>query len=67
MTLRNPLTNEAAMELVIWYEASGQSPDKPYTVERWRERRMVKVPGHLLEDREEWSIDTTNTSSTDPT
>lgn len=66
MTLRNPNTGEAAMEIVIWYEGSGESPTKPYSVNRWKERRMVRVPGHLLKDDERWSIDTTNGSTTDP-
>lgn len=66
MTLRNPNTGEAAMEITVWYEASGSSPKKPYTVDRWKERRMVKVPGHLIKDTEQWSIDTANSNSTDP-
>ncbi len=38
------------MEVITWFEASGSSPNKPYGVRRWRERRYVKVPGHLLPD-----------------
>lgn len=66
MTFRNPNTGEAAMEITVWFEGSGQSPNKPYGVKRWKERRMVRVPGHLIEDGEDWVIDTANGSTTDP-
>lgn len=38
------------MEIVVWFEQSGESPQVPYFNRRWRERRMVRVPSHLLED-----------------
>lgn len=50
MTLRSPLTGEAAMKIRVWFTQYGQSPDTPYRVNRWYETRYARVPGHLLRD-----------------
>ncbi|WP_186525323.1 hypothetical protein [Synechococcus sp. SYN20] len=59
MTLRKPITGEAAAEIKVWFTSKGSSPITPY-VERTRlERRYVKVPGHLIADttEDQWCIE----------
>ena len=51
--MRKPTTGEVAVAFTVWFEGSGSSPNKPFTTSRWWERRYVKVPGHLVNDRDE--------------
>lgn len=55
------------MEIVVWFEQSGESPGVPFFTRRWRERRYAKVPSHLLKpEREKWSISTEAGETSEP-
>lgn len=43
--LRNPKTDETAIIISVWFETAGEK------VERWRERRVIKVPANMLTDQ----------------
>ena len=58
MTLRNPLTGQAAMKFRVWFTTSGSSPNVPYFERTRMEERTIAVPGHLLEDSQPMSIST---------
>lgn len=68
MSLRKPVTGEAAAEIRVWFTTSGSSPSRPYFERKRMERRYIKVPGRLLRDTkdDQWSIDTENGTTFDP-
>lgn len=59
MTLRKPVSGEAAAEIKVWFTSKGSSPAHPYFERTRMERRYIKVPGHMLRDTadETWSIE----------
>lgn len=64
--LRNPETGKAALRLRFWFERRGESPTKPYTVERRWEDRYVAVPQELLDECESMSICTEHGETPEP-
>jgi len=64
--LRKPITGEVAAEIKVWFTSSGSSPDVPYFERTRLERRYIKVPGHMLRDVEQWSIESDAGSTPEP-
>jgi len=60
------VTGEVAAEIKVWFTSSGSSPDVPYFERTRLERRYVKVPGHMLRDTEDWSIESEAGCTVDP-
>ena len=49
--LSNPRTGEQAAIISVWFELEGEK------VDRWRERRVIRVPAHMLNDDERLAQD----------